>query len=197
MSENTQAVPEEIFLTFAELEALAAELPTWPAVREATGTQPPADGQVAAAGWATLMLRDLARQSPGDDKTQVAGPVIRAAQSVGGATTILSLVHHRADGTVMPLFYCAGDTRALLRINGPGLYAITALVNDITIPDQMALLVATLLDQEDGDIAIGATQGRLTVQKHGDEWGLSTDTAAPHPATKESVLAAVHSLATS
>jgi len=163
----------ELLLTFAELEALAGGESLWPQVRAAMNTRPPADEQVAAAGLASLLVRDLARLAE-DGSPQVASVVAQLAQRVGRASVVVGVTHAHLDETVMPLLLCADgdpDERVLVRVAGPGVVALSPLVNEAPVPDQVAILVRALLDDSDGAVLVkplGALG--VTIRKQGEQW---------------------------
>ena len=195
---TTQPRPPELKLTFAELEALLATEPNWPAVRHAMGTRPPADDQVAAAGWATLLVRNLARQTS-DGGAQVANQVAQMARRVGRASVVIGVVQTRTDTTVLPMLLCtAGQTgdRALVRVAGPGVVAVTALPHELTVPDHMAVLVDAAFTSEDGTIVVQPPKAPgIKVRKTGDQWAVADSSGQFHEATRDQALGAVRSCA--
>ena len=167
------AALQETLLTFAELEAMLADEPRWPAVRAAMSTEPPADDMVAAAGRASLFVRDMAEL---DDygATRVTEPAQGLARRLGTAATVIGLTLAQPDNRLVPLLLCADKTcanRVLARVAGPGVVALSEPGDDDGLPVQVSQLVEGLLAQSDGSVWV-KPQGRpaLTLTRTGQRW---------------------------
>ena len=162
---------QELLLTFAELEALVGAAPQWPSVRAAMNTRPPADEQVAIAGTASLLVRNLARFSE-DGRTEVVNPVGILAKPLGTATHVVGVTLAEQDGSVAPFLLCAGDDgRTLVRVAGPGVLALSPVVDDTPVPEQVALLTGALLDDHEGAVLVKPqNEEALTVRRLGQQW---------------------------
>ena len=187
---------QELLLTFAELEALVAGGPRWPNIRAAMNTRPPADEQVAIAGAASLFVRNMARFSE-DGRTEVTGPVGILVKPLGTATHVIGVTLAEQDGSVAPFLLCAGDDgRTLVRVAGPGVLALSPVVDDTEIPEQVALLTGALLDDHEGAVLIKPqNEEALTVRRLGQQWEVADPVpegvADFRPVSREDALDAV------
>ncbi|MDR0782384.1 MAG: hypothetical protein LBE83_01300 [Propionibacteriaceae bacterium] len=165
--------PRELLLTFAELEALVGEEERWPTVRAAMNTRAPADEQVAISGLASLLVRDLARMSEAGEPV-VHGQVGQLARRLGRATQVVGLSHVEPDGAIAVFLICAAggaDDRVMVRVVGPGVVALSPLVDDGTIADQAALLGGSLLDGRQGAVHIQPlNRPAVTVRRSSEVW---------------------------
>ena len=195
VTEQSEA-PQELLLTFAELEALVGNEPDWSSVRAAMNTRAPADEQVAAAGTASLLVRNLARIAE-DGRTQVMNIVANLAKPLGTATHVVGVTLAEQDGSVAPFLLCAGDDgRTLVRVAGPGVLALSPVVDDTAVPEQVALLTGALLDDHEGAVLVKPQNKEgLTVRRLGPQWEVadpvSEGTAGFRQVSREEALDAV------
>jgi len=162
---------QEFLLTFAELEALVGTEPHWPTVRAAMNTRAPADEQVAQAGMSSLLVRNLARLAE-DGRTQVMNVVGDLVKPLGAATDVIGVTLAEQDGSVAPFLLCAGGgSRTLVRVAGPGVLALSPLVDDTQIPEQVALLAGALLDDHEGAVLVKPQNKQATtIRRLGQQW---------------------------
>lgn len=207
-TDTTSTAPgQELVLTFAELEALLANTPAWPSVRGAMNTHPPADKQIALAGLATLLIRGLATFNPQKNQPDVAPSVTEVVARLGKATVAIGVTRAEIDeGTLSPILLCAhgatGD-RAMIRVIGPGILALSPLINQGDIFDQAAVLTAALLEEHEGhDGAVMVKpQGKpaLTVRKVANRWEVADSVPQGHAqfrqVSRDEALAAVRACA--
>jgi|GEM_PF-6831418 len=167
----------ELLTSFAELEALLRATPGWPAVRTALGIQPPADEQVALAGLASLIVRNLARIAA-NNVPEVQIPVADLTRKVGMATDVITVIFDPGGGTTQAFILCGGrnsDDRVMLSVIGLGVIQLQTLVDYRSLRDLAAVLASNLLDTADGTVHIHDSHRLgVTIRKFAGDWQVET-----------------------
>jgi hypothetical protein len=184
-------------LTFAELEFVLRDDPTWPKVRSAwgCGEEDPTE-EALAHGVASLLARDLARISDGEYLLESA--VGDLARRLTTRSTIIQ-VAGLTGGEVSLATYLLGDGhRTMVLPVAPGVVAIDSLRTQEAPATQLAALVTAALDARDGRYVIRVPQEAgwvsVTGTKAGGVWtcdGVESSSAAEFAELLERTLRAL------
>lgn len=174
--------------TFAELEFIAKDEPSWEDVRQLLSIGPVGDG-VVAAGASSLLMRDLARLT--DGQLKVRPDVSAHVALLFRPSKVVSVA--RADGTglnlALALLPRSGAPTCLVSLGGPGIYEVTALKPAEDAAAQLAELIVALAKDGTTAMAIGPKDapGELLLGHDGTTWrlGRTADDPTKHGTTTD------------
>jgi len=192
---------DSLRLTFAELEFGLERSPGWAVTRRRLGIAEPADGSaVAAAGLASLIVRELVLASPPEG--------LSMSPELGAALALLQLPSHwldvactGEDGTLGAYVGLAEDAPiVVLSLAAPGVFEVRAVESGGDVPAAFAQVIGGLVSSTKSVLVgyrgteansrfevLRGSDGELTLYDHVD--------SAPALATKESVVARASALA--
>jgi len=181
MTSPTAQSPAEVPLTFAELEFLLENEPTWPTVRAALNGKPPQTPQVIEAGAASLLARNLAQIGPGG-KILVSDEVSLLAHSLVAAPRLISVSMVLPDALAVAL-YCvepAKGIRVLVPIETPGVATFRRLPADEPAVQQAMTLVDKASAVPEATIIVKALgQVGVVFRRQGDAWQMADSAHDP------------------
>jgi len=186
-------------LTFAELEFLLGEEPSWPQVRAALNGEAPDSRQVPAAGAMSLIVRGLAAVEPD-------GHIV-SDQAVHDLATSLTRSPHPVGISVLQgdmvaiAVYCPqpdAGRRTQVVIGLPGLVQFRPLPSETAVVDQALEVVAKAAAVDGGMVIVKVLGVEGFLFRHsGDTWELGNPSRDPsdvdsyfEPSTRQAAFAA-------